>query len=69
MEQEWRDAAAQIEVDVTYTHNAGGADVVVTAFNQATNQVSWRRASGPGPLDSHRVMFAVDFVTAYTRKP
>jgi hypothetical protein len=68
-DQEWRDAAARIVVGATYTHDAGGADVVVTAFNEQTGQVSWRKPGGPGPLDGHRVLFAVDFVTAYTRKP
>ena len=70
VDQEWREAAAQIEVGVTYAHSAGGgADVVVTAFDERTGQVSWRKPDGPGPLDSHRELFAVDFVTVYTRKP
>jgi hypothetical protein len=68
VEQQWRDAAAQIEVNATYTHVDGGADVIVTAFDETTGQVSWQRAAGPGPLDDQRTLFAVDFVTAYTRR-
>jgi hypothetical protein len=54
VDQEQRDAAAKIEIGATYAHHAGGDDVVVTAFNERTGQVSWQRPSGPGPLDGHR---------------
>jgi hypothetical protein len=69
VDREWRDAAAQIQVGATYAHNDGGADVIVTGFNDETGQVSWQKPDGPGPLDGHRVLFALDFLTAYSRKP
>ena len=58
----------QVKIGATYRHRTLGADVVVTGYHEATERVSWRKPSGPGPADHHRTLYIKDFLAVYELK-